>query len=309
MVSSLSAQQVADIKLRFSTQEGLTRIVLEGDETFIQKSKVTPSATQIEVEFPGSFALTPQKHPLFGITLKDNILIITLDEESEIKFFRLSSPPRLVLDIQDKTISTDKQPLTILSNSFVIDAGHGGYDLGLTSGKNSEKEVSLEIARSVGRALSKERKKVFYTRKVDQYVSLDERISIVNEKKPDIFVSLHTSVTENFVLYSPKFEALDSQTIVDYYSLFSQQRRYLEKSKALINSLEKAIEEEFHVDAIRREMRLPILNSASAPCVLIELPSPKFLVYDKQMKERIKDSILRGIAAYGLKQIQMNIIH
>lgn len=308
IVVPLSAQEMVDIKLRFSTKAGLIRIVLEGDETFIQKSKVTPSELKIKVVFPNPFKLTPQKEPPFGITLKDNILIINLEEESVTKFFRLSFPPRLVIDIKDKVLLSDKQTLTILSDSFVIDAGHGGYDFGLISGNESEKEVSLTLTRSLGKALSKKGKKVFYTRKVDQYVSLYDRISLVSKKRPDIFISFHSSVSENFVLYSPKFEDQDSQSIVDYYSLFSQQRKYLEKSKAFIDSMEKAIEEEFHVDVIRREMHLPLLNSASAPCVLIEIPSPKFLVYDQQIKERIKNAILSGIAAYGLKQIQMDII-
>ncbi len=307
MIGSISAQKGADIKLRFSTQVGLTRIVLEGDEIFIQNAKVIPSDSQIKVEFPKPFTLTPQKDPPFGITLKDNILMINLEEESITKFFRLSSPPRLVLDIQDKTILSDKQPLPILSNSFVIDAGHGGYDFGITSGKKSEKEVSLNLVRKLGKDLSKKRKKVFYTRKVDQYVSLIDRICLVNVKRPDIFISFHASMSENFVIYSPKFEDQDSETIVDYYSLSSLQRRYIGKSKALSESMEKAIEEEFQIDAVRREMPLPLLNAAGAPCVLIELPSPKNFIYDKQMTERINNSILSGIAAYGLKQIQMDI--
>lgn len=308
ITGSLSAQKAAEVELRFSTKVGLIRIVLEGNETFILKSKVTPSDLKIKIVFPKPFKLIPQKEPPFGITLKDNTLIINLKEESVTKFFRLSSPPRLVIDIKEKVLQSDKQTLTILSDSFVIDAGHGGYDFGLISGKESEKEVCLNLARSLGRALSKKGKRVFYTRKVDQYVSLADRISLVSKKRPDIFISFHTSVSENFVLYSPKFEDQNSETIVDYYSLFSQQRRFLEKSKALTDSMEKAIEEEFNVEVIRREMHLPILNSANAPCVLIEIPSPKFLVYDKQIKDRIKNAILSGIAAYGLKQIQMDII-
>jgi N-acetylmuramoyl-L-alanine amidase len=307
----LSAQQLTEIKLRFSTQGGLTRIVLEGDEAFIQKAKVTPKASQVKVEFPEPFTLNPQKNPPFGMSLKEKILMLDMKEESEIKFFRLSSPPRLVLDIQDETIPSDKKPSTIVSNTFVIDAGHGGYDFGITSGKKSEKEVSLALVRSLGKALSNKRKRVFYTRKVDQYVPIADRIRLVNNKRPDIFISFHTSISEHFVIYSPKFEDhyQDSQTIVDYYSIFSRQWRYIRKSKSLADSIESAIEVEFQIDAVRRNMHLPILNSAGAPCVLIEFPSPKFLIYDEQMKERINNSIMSGIAAYGLKQIQMDFGH
>jgi N-acetylmuramoyl-L-alanine amidase len=307
----LSAQQLTEIKLRFSTQEGLTRIVLEGDEAFIQKAKVTPQASKITVEFPEPFTLNPQKNPPFGISLKESILIIDMKEESAIKSFRLSSPPRLVLDIQDKAILTDKQPQTIISNKFVIDAGHGGYDFGITSGKKSEKEVSLTLARNLGKSLSSKRKKVFYTRKADQYVPIADRIRLVNKKRPDIFISFHTSMSEDFVIYSPKFEeqGQDSESIVDYYSISSRQRRYIRKSTSLADSIESAIEVEFQIDAVRRNMHLPILNSAGAPCVLIEFPSPKFLIYDEQMEERINNAILSGFAAYGLKQIQMDFGH
>lgn len=304
----LSAQQLTEIKLRFSTQDGLTRIVLEGNEAYIQKAKVTPNALQIKVEFPAPFTLNPQKNPPFGVILKEGILIFDIKEESVIKFFRLSSPPRIVLDIQDKTIVSEKQPTTIIANKFVIDAGHGGYDFGIISGKKSEKEVSLALVRNLGKALSSKRKKVFYTRKVDQYVSIADRIRLVNKNRPDIFMSFHASMSEYFVIYSPKFDdqLQDSQTAADYYSISSRQRRYIGKSKALADSIERAIEKEFQIDAVRRNMHLPILNSVGAPCVFIEVPSPKFLIYDKSMEERINNAILSGIAGYGLTQIQMD---
>jgi N-acetylmuramoyl-L-alanine amidase len=307
----LSAQQLTEIKLRFSTQVGLTRIVLEGNEACIQNTKVHLQASQIKVEFPEPIKLNPQKNPPFGISLKDNILILQVREESAVKFFRLSSPPRLVLDIQDKTIVSERQPSTIIANKFVIDAGHGGYDFGITSGKKSEKEVNLTLVRNLGKALSSKRKKVFYTRKVDQYVPIVDRIRIVNKNRPDIFISFHTSMSEHFVIYSPKFEnqVQDSQTVAEYYSISSRQRKYIGKSKALADSIESAIEVEFQIDAVRRNMHLPILNSAGAPCVFIEFPSPKFLIYDKQMEERINNAMLGGIADYGLKQIQMDITH
>ena len=307
----LSAQQLTEIKLRFSTQEGLTRIVLEGNESCIQKAKVNPQALQIKIEFPEPFTLNPQKDPPFGISLKDNILILQMKEENAIKFFRLSSPPRLVLDIQDKTILSEKKPSTIIANKFVIDAGHGGYDFGITSGKKSEKEVSLTLVRNLGKSLSSKRKKVIYTRKVDQYVPIAERIGLVNKNRPDIFISFHTSMSEHFVIYSPKFEGQvqDSQTVAEYYSISSRQRKYIGKSKALADSMESAIEGEFQIDAVRRNMDLPILNSAGAPCVFIEFPSPKFLIYDEQMEERINNAMLSGIADYGFKQIQMDMTH
>ena len=316
---SLSAEKKTEVSVKFSKQEGLIRVVFEAEESFINKTKVITLSSQIKIQFPESFNLTAQKDLPFEVTPSDKLLVINLKEQGEIKFFRLSSPARLVFDIQKKEMQKDKQtekkiekqtektaekqpekqPVPILSRVFVIDAGHGGYDFGITSGDISEKDISLSLAKDLNTVLSKKGKKVFLTRKVDQYISLADRINLVNQKSPDVFISLHFSISENFILYSPKFDEQGSNEIVDFYSISSRQRKYIEKSKALSVSIGKAIGDEFKTDIIRREMPLPLLNSAGAPSVLIELPSPKFMVYDQQMRARLENSIINGVATYG----------
>ena len=315
MAVSLSAEKKTEVSVKFSKQEGLVRVVFEAEESFINKTKVITLSSQIKIQFPESFDLTAQKDLPFEVTPSDKLLVINLKEQGEIKFFRLSSPARLVFDIQKKEMqkekqtekkiekqtekTAEKQPVPIMSKVFVIDAGHGGYDFGITSGDVSEKDISLSLAKDLNTILSKKGKKVFLTRKVDQYISLADRINLVNQKSPDVFISLHSSMSEKFILYSPKFEEQGSNEIVDFYSISSRQRKYIEKSKALSVSIGKAIEDEFKTDIIRREMPLPLLNSAGAPSVLIELPSPKFIVYDQQMRARLGNSIINGVTTYG----------
>jgi N-acetylmuramoyl-L-alanine amidase len=296
---SLSAQKKTDVLLKFSKQEDLIRIVFEAKEPFINKTKVTTSPSQIKIEFPEPFNLTAQKDLPFEVVPTDKLLVANLKEKSEVKFFRLSSPSRLVFDILKNEVQTEKQILTIPFKVFAIDPGHGGYDFGIIYGDVSEKDISLNLAKDLYTVLSKKGKKVFLTRKADQYVSLADRINLVNQKGPDVFISLHSSMSENFILYNPRFEEQSSDEIVNLYSLSSRQRRYIEKSKAFSVSIEKAIEDEFKVDTICREMPLPILNSAGAPSVLIEFPSPRFLVYDQQMRARLINTIINGIALYG----------
>jgi N-acetylmuramoyl-L-alanine amidase len=154
----------------------------------------------------------------------------------------------------------------------------------------------LSLARDLGAVLSKKGKKVFLIRKADQYVSLSERIQYVNQRAPDIFISLHASMSRNFILYEPAFDEQD----VNDYSLASNQRKYAGKSKVLSDSIEKAIMDEFQDNIIRRRMPLPLLNSVGAPSVFIEYPSPKIVSYDQPMKTRLVHSIVQGITAYGL---------
>jgi len=287
------AQTKAQVFLKFSKQEGQMRIVLEAEESFIEKTKTDPSPSQIIIEFPGPFHLVAPENFPFEIVAKDKGLLIKVEEQAEIKIFRLSSPTRLVFDIR----TGDKFPSTIFSRVFVFDPGHGGYDSGITSGDIKEKDISLGLAKHFEEILSKKGKKVFLTRKADQYVSLIDRIKFVNQKKPEIFISLHSSLSENFVIYTARFEERTPDEVSALYSLSSRQKKYIKKSKALADCLGKAIKDDFRKGILYREMPLPILVSADAPSVLIEYPSSKFVTYDQQMKTKLVAAILKGIAA------------
>ncbi|MEW6162612.1 MAG: N-acetylmuramoyl-L-alanine amidase [Nitrospirota bacterium] len=295
MTVPLFAQKKTEVLLRFSKQEGLMRIVFESEESFINKTKAAASSSQIKIEFPEPFNLTAQKDLPFEVVPTNKLLVINLKEEGEIKLLRLSSPARLVFDIQKR----EKQLAAILSKVFVLDAGHGGYDFGITSGDIKEKDISLGLAKDLYAILLKKAKKVFLTRRVDQYMSLIERIKFVNQKSPDVFISLHSSMSENFVLYVAKFEDEGPDEIVDLYGLSSRQKKYIRKSRALSDSLGRAIKDEFKKNVIYREMPLPILNSTGAPSVVIEFPSPRFVIYDQSTKARLVNSIINGLTSYG----------
>ncbi|HYA11960.1 MAG TPA: N-acetylmuramoyl-L-alanine amidase [Thermodesulfovibrionales bacterium] len=295
MTVPLFAQKKTEVLLKFSKQEGFIRIVFESEESFVAKTKATTLSSQIIIEFPAPFNLIAQKDLPFEIVPADKVLTINLREKGDIKLLRLSSPARLVFDIR----KGEKQAVQILPKIFVIDAGHGGYDFGITSGDTKEKDINLSLSQDLETILLKKGKKVFLTRKGDQYMSLIERIKFVNQKSPDVFLSLHSSMSENFVIYVAKFKDESSDEIVDLYSLSSKQKKYIGKSKALSENIGKALKDEFKKSVIYREMSLPILNSISAPSVMIEFPSPRSTVYDQQMRTRLVNSIINGLATYG----------
>jgi N-acetylmuramoyl-L-alanine amidase len=267
------------------------------------------------VEFPGPFHLPVENDLPFEVIVTDRAAVINLKEKNEIKFFTLSSPARLVFDIQKKgeqtekqpekpaekplVKQTEKQPPTIIPRVFIIDAGHGGYDFGITFGNTSEKEMNLRLAKELHAALSKKGKKVFLIRQADQYLSLSERVHFVYQKNADIFISLHASASGNFVLYSAKLEEQASNEPVDLYSVASKQRKYIGKSRELAESVEKAIKKEFQMNIQRRELSVPLLDAAGAPAVFVEYPSPEFLTYDQQTKTRLINALVTGLAAFG----------
>jgi N-acetylmuramoyl-L-alanine amidase len=80
----------------------------------------------------------------------------------------------------------------------VVDAGHGGWDLGTVGRKGLlEKDLVLEIAQRLGRMLeSRLGTEVVYTRRDDNYLPLDQRADVANEARADLFVSIHANYSD-----------------------------------------------------------------------------------------------------------------
>ncbi|CAM1364734.1 N-acetylmuramoyl-L-alanine amidase [Tenacibaculum sediminilitoris] len=76
--------------------------------------------------------------------------------------------------------------------TVVLDAGHGGKDPGNLGNGFREKNIALRVALDVGKELLTSKDiEVVYTRKKDVFVELHNRAKIANEKKADLFVSIH----------------------------------------------------------------------------------------------------------------------
>lgn len=81
---------------------------------------------------------------------------------------------------------------------IVVDAGHGGWDLG-TVGRRGllEKDLVLEIAQRLAKLLeTRLGANVILTRNDDVYIPLDERADIANQAQADLFVSVHANYSD-----------------------------------------------------------------------------------------------------------------
>lgn len=77
----------------------------------------------------------------------------------------------------------------------VLDAGHGGKDVGAVNGRVYEKDITLSLVLKVG-ALIESRLpgvKVVYTRKTDTYLTLKERSDVAHKANGDIYISIHVN--------------------------------------------------------------------------------------------------------------------
>ncbi|MFN5704952.1 MAG: N-acetylmuramoyl-L-alanine amidase [bacterium] len=94
--------------------------------------------------------------------------------------------------------------------TVVIDAGHGGHDIGCSGIHSYEKDVTLALALQTGKLIEDNFPdvKVIYTRKTDVFISLLERANIANKAKADLFISFHCNANKNKAAYGAETYAM-----------------------------------------------------------------------------------------------------
>lgn len=204
--------------------------------------------------------------------------------------------------------------LVSLSNAqkkftIVLDAGHGGSDVGANRvysfGHPMEKEITLGIVLKLGKMLEANKNMhVIYTRKTDFYPSLTERTNMANRSKADLFISVHVNSSpsrtatargtetyvqgpaqnrenlevakrENDVIY---LNEQDKQTLASYdpnspeslIALKMQQSQYLEKSLVVGSYAEENFEKGGRFSRGVKQANLHILRMSATTAVLIE---------------------------------------
>jgi N-acetylmuramoyl-L-alanine amidase/putative methionine-R-sulfoxide reductase with GAF domain len=157
---------------------GMTRIVLEPKPStnFSVSLESNPFRLLVEVRKIGA---TPKA----AVNLFPNA-------EAEKGRLAITIPPPTKEDLQLRA--------RVPKLRIVVDAGHGGWDLG-TVGRRGlmEKDLVLEIAQRLGKLLeSRLGMDVIYTRQDDNYIPLDERAGIANQSQADLFVSVHANYSD-----------------------------------------------------------------------------------------------------------------
>ncbi len=223
-------------------------------------------------------------------------------------------------------------------HKIVIDPGHGGSDPGTLGSRTREKDIALSIALKLGNFIRNNYPdvEVIFTRKDDKFVALDERTTIANASKADLFISIHCNSnpnkgpygTETYVLglhksednldvamrenavityeqdYSSKYEGYDPKSTESYIIFTLMQNAHLDQSLRFAN----LVETEFREHTTRHDRGVKqagflVLWKSSMPSVLIEtgflsnLKEEAFLVTESG-QELIASSIFKAFSDY-----------
>lgn len=189
--------------------------------------------------------------------------------------------------------------------TVVIDAGHGGKDPGARGLISNEKDINLSIALKVGQKIKNQvpNATVYYTRSKDVFLTLSERSKFANDKKADLFISIHTNsstnpaasgtetfslgvaktkenlevaMTENSVIlleddYKQTYQGFDPKSVESYIMFEFMQDKHMEQSISLASMVQSEFKKCNRKDRGVQQAGFWVLKTTAMPAVLVEV--------------------------------------
>jgi len=287
---------------------GMTRIVLEA------RPGTTLAQPQVSLERdPYRFVIEVTRA---GARPKGAVNLFPSAPETEKKVAAIVIPPPTREDLQLRA--------RVPKMKIVVDAGHGGWDLG-TVGRRGllEKDLVLEIAERLGKLLeSRLGAEIIYTRQDDNYIPLDSRAEIANQAQADLFVSVHANYSDLpsargvETYYSNFFSAPGSKDLAPNakplgpaLSAVDLHER-IEQSRRLAASVQRSLYGTLSVsnpglrDRGIKEAGFVVLTESAMPGILAEVsfvssPTDEQRLRSDGYREQIAEALYRGIARYA----------
>ena len=184
--------------------------------------------------------------------------------------------------------------------TIMIDAGHGGYDVGAVSNYGDyEKDINLDIALLIGKQLKSYGYKVVYTRtsdsvswSYDNKENLQTRCDLAKKRNADLFVSIH--------LNSSEYEA-------DGYEIYSDfnNKNTVKLSNLILKQLDK-LDYSTNRDLLdTNETPLYVIANNKVDAILIEasfISDDSDLYYLKNYTNNVATAIAKGKKKSELNQ-------
>jgi N-acetylmuramoyl-L-alanine amidase len=217
-------------------------------------------------------------------------------------------------------------------NRVVIDPGHGGQDQGTSGPKGLlEKDLVLDVAKRLGKLIEDRMgAEVIYTRSDDTFIPLEGRTALANEKKADLFLSIHANSSpathvagiesyylnftdskdsldvaarENAVSEKSVFELRD---LIQKITLHDKAEESREFAGRIQSSLFALSQRNFPGEKNRGVRKAPfvVLIGANMPSVLAEIgflsnPKEESLLKKSDYRDKLAEALYRGVSRYA----------
>jgi N-acetylmuramoyl-L-alanine amidase len=213
----------------------------------------------------------------------------------------------------------------------VLDPGHGGQDAGtIGPGGLQEKTLVLDIAQRLGALITQRLgSEVVYTRTDDSFVPLEARTGLANEKRADLFLSIHANSSRlrgisgseayylNFTTSASALEvaarenASSEMSIHELQSLL--QKIVLKEKTQESREFAAAVQASLHASLWRgkavknrgvKQAPFVVLIGAQMPSVLAEIaflsnPKDEAQLKRAEYRQRVAEALFKGVAQYA----------
>jgi N-acetylmuramoyl-L-alanine amidase len=325
------------------TLAGVTRIVLvlQGTADYTAKELSNPTRLMIELRPKGSAAPPVNPPPVVTQTLPPPSPVIPT-QAAPIASPAALAEPRASLSSPlgsgraAKLSSSGADSLTralgLKIRRVVLDPGHGGHDEG-TSGPTGllEKNLVLDVALRLGKLIeSRMGSEVIYTRTDDTFVPLEGRTALANDRKADLFLSIHANSSPYSHIGGVETYCLNFTTSKDAIAVAARENAASDKSVFELRDLAQKITlqakaEESKEFAGRIQAALfpfaarydpgiknrgvkkapfVVLIGALMPSVLVEIGFLSDAKEEAQLKQpehrqRLAEALYRGVSRYA----------
>ena len=221
--------------------------------------------------------------------------------------------------------------------TIVLDAGHGGDDVGAVgTNKKYEKVINLNVTKYLAAILKQRGYNVYLTRDSDFFIKVMDRTVLANEKNADLFMSIHTNAVplekanevdgiETFFLSPARNErakrvaALENKSDIREMSDSSKDVFLESLNRPRITASHKfAIDVQAGIlqsarskykdvqDSGVREGPFWVLVGAQMPSILVEVgyithPKEGNRLYEKDYQQLLANGIANGVDSYFSK--------
>jgi N-acetylmuramoyl-L-alanine amidase len=285
--------------------DGVTRVVLE-----------TKADSQYSISFDSNpYRLTIAVHKAAAVPVTTPAL--------KAPPVPLPKPSPVVVAPKRATESKPTPSLNPADFQIVLDAGHGGWDLGTVGRKGLlEKDLVLDIVQRLGKLIeTKMGAQVIYTRQDDSYLPLEKRAEIANVAKADMFLSVHANYSDLATArgvetyYTTTYSSVKARTDSDDPSLKNVDWTGVDIRSKVTDShhLAADIQQTLYAGLaannpeIRnrgvKEAQYVVLTGTQMPAVLAEVsfvssPADEARLENSAYRQHIAEALYRGVAQY-----------